>query len=154
MIQLFFSNLPIRNDAGQQIVKRPSVVMMTEMAEFVKDHVIDTGEGQLGQPDIENDTAVPPAASPASLHHPERNRRRRETVGRGRRKTSIHSIAKQPFRFGPKPEPGPGRVRPGQPLAGPDFFARPENPGRFCGNEGQNLVEPGPGGGMNANPAV
>jgi len=176
MVQLFFPELPIRNDAVQQIVKRPPVVMMAEMTEFVKNHVIDAGDGQLGQPDVENDAAVPPVASPAPLHHPERNRRRSraggrpsstlgsqgETVGqsyttgfaRSQEKTQVHSLAKQPFGPGPKPDPGSGRVRPGQPLASPDSFARPENPGRFRGDEGQNLVEPGPGGGMNTNPAV
>ena len=70
MVQLFFPELPIRNDAGQQIVKRPPVVMMTEMTEFVKDHVIDADDGQLDQPDVENDAAVPPATSPTPLHHP------------------------------------------------------------------------------------
>ncbi len=126
LFEHFFPGFPIRADAGQQIIERPAMMMMAEMAELMEDHIVDAYLRKLSQPKVENDAAVAAATPPSALHHPEGNARRRRTggrshmtlrnrekpEGRGGRKTSGHPVAQHLFRFGPKPQAGPaGRPR-------------------------------------------
>ncbi len=145
---------PVRDEAGQQIVKRAPVMMMAEMAELVENHVVDAGRRKLGRPDIEHNPPVPGATPPAPLHHPEGNRRPGEVVGRGNGETGLQAFLKPTFTFGPEPGLFPAIHRPRQPPAGHDLGPRPENPGRLAGHERQDRVRPSPDRGMDADLSV